>query len=310
MRNVILASLLAVLFVSPAHAGDGTGNVVGGTEVPRGKWREVVAVIGHFGTCTGTLIAPDVVLTAGHCIDASPYEVAVDSIDYDKPGGQRIAVSSARAYPKWQERYDVGILMLDHVALPHPATIASACTVKTGLVEGAPVHAVGFGLTSSTGDDDNTALREVAVPVKDPACTADEACVAGIAPGGEFTAGGRGKDSCFGDSGGPAFLDTPSGPVLVGVVSRGVADAQRPCGDGGIYVRADKVMSWVRRVTGRTYARSMCDGHADDGGDGASDGDEGGGCSTGRGAGLACLALALASACARRGSRGRRTRRA
>ncbi|MBX3162440.1 MAG: trypsin-like serine protease [Deltaproteobacteria bacterium] len=300
MHKLVIASLLLMSLATGARA-DHTGNIVGGTEVPRGAWREVVAVLGRFGTCTGTLIAPDVVLTAGHCIDASPYEVAVDTIDYAKPGGQRIAVASARAYPDWQERYDVGILMLDHVALPRPATIAAACTAKRGLVEGAQVRAVGFGVTSPSGDDDNTALHEVELPVRDPACTTDAACIAAIAPGGELIAGGRGRDSCFGDSGGPVFLDTAKGPVLAGVVSRGVANAPRPCGGGGIYVRADKVMTWVKRTTGRTFARSACDaGPADDGG---ADEEVDGGCSTGRGAGP--LGVGSLLAIARRRRRGR-----
>ena len=110
-------------------------------------------------------------------------------------------------------------------------------------------------------------------------------CGAGAAPRGEFAAGGRGTDSCFGDSGGPALLDTADGPVLVGVVSRGLAVPGAPCSNGGIYVRADKVVPWVERVTGREIARTTCAGRTDAPGE---DPDvEAGGCSVGGAASLA-----------------------
>src|SRR6188508_2660685 len=41
--------------------------IIGGTSAPAGKWPDTVAVLGPQSACSGTLIAPDVVLTAGHC---------------------------------------------------------------------------------------------------------------------------------------------------------------------------------------------------------------------------------------------------
>jgi secreted trypsin-like serine protease len=80
-----------------------------------------------------------------------------------------------------------------------------------------------------------------------------------LAPGGEFVAGGTGTaDSCFGDSGGPVYLDTPNGTVVIASVSRGVDGAQTPCGGGGIYVRTDKVIEWIEETTGRTVAKDEC----------------------------------------------------
>ncbi|MEO8703994.1 MAG: trypsin-like serine protease [Kofleriaceae bacterium] len=259
--------------------------VVGGTRVPIGKWRDVVLVINESSTCSGTLIAPDIVLTAGHCVDAKPIEVLTDTIDYARPGGDRIAVKWARAYPNWEHRYDVGVLMLEHVARGHGRTVASACTINAALEEpNASVHVVGFGLASSSGDDENSALREADLPVIDPFCAMDVACEPSVAPHGEFIAGGRGTDSCFGDSGGPVYLETPDGPALAGVVSRGLALPGAPCGNGGVYVRADKVVAWVQSITHARLTRTSCGGRADDGGTGEA---EGGGCSSGgSGAGL------------------------
>lgn len=286
-------TLACLCLLSSLAAAQPAPPIVGGTKVPYGAWPDVVAVKGLSGTCTGTLIAPDVVLTAGHCIEIEPIEIVAETTDYghDYPG-QHIPVKWSRAYPSWSERYDVGVIMLEHAARTRPRTVASACHANTRLAAGAPVRIVGFGLTTPDASDDNTELHEATVPVLDAFCEAMPGCLAAVAPRGEFAAGGRGTDTCFGDSGGPALIDAEDGPVLVGVVSRGLAVAGTPCGNGGIYVRADKVVSWIQRVTGRTLRRTTCEGRADD--PGAED-PESGGCAArgggGLGAGLALLAL-------------------
>ncbi len=258
---------------------DKPSTVVGGTVAPEGKWRDVVAVIGADATCTGTLIAPDIVLTAGHCIDIEPYEVRTDTIDYAS-GGDRIPVKWARAYPNWEDKYDIGVIMLDHVALGRARKIAPACAAREALVQGAMVHLVGFGLTAPDADS-NTQLREVDVPIMDPTCEDDASCQSAIAPHGEFLAGGLGVDSCFGDSGGPVFMETAEGPALLGVVSRGLAIPGSACGGGGVYVRADKIVSWAQSITGVDLKPAPCEGSADGEGD---DEEDLGGCSTGNSA--------------------------
>src|SRR4051794_41464608 len=65
MRRVAGAvAVVAALCASASPAGA----VVGGTPVPDGRLRYVanISIGGMFG-CTGTLIAPDWVMTAGHC---------------------------------------------------------------------------------------------------------------------------------------------------------------------------------------------------------------------------------------------------
>jgi secreted trypsin-like serine protease len=292
----ILVGLLGCLFVSPAFA---EAPIVGGSTVPPGKWRDVVAVIARDTVCTGTLIAPDIVLTAGHCIAAGPIEVRTDTLDYTAPDmGDRIAVKWARAYPGWDQRYDIGVIMLEHVARGKARRVASACNAREALVPGALVHVVGFGVARADGGGDNTTLREADVPVIDPTCTMDLACEPSIAPHGEFMAGGNGTDSCFGDSGGPVFIDTPEGPALVGVVSRGLSLPGPVCGNGGVYVRADKVVSWIQSVTGTRLDRTTCPGRAD-----GVDAIESGGCATTSGASPILGLLLLGGATWRRRAR-------
>jgi secreted trypsin-like serine protease len=289
--------VLSSIFTSTARASD--ASIVGGGNVPRGRWPDAVAVLLQDGLCTGTLIAPDVVVTAGHCIEAVPREVVIDSIDYRRAGGERIRVAWARAYPDWYRRYDVGVIVLARPAQTSPRLITSACTAREHLVPGEVVDVVGFGVATPDVSDTNTALRQASVAITDPTCTLDPACEASIAPHGEFMAGGRGADSCFGDSGGPVYAETDQGHALLGVVSRGLALPAAPCGGGGVYVRIDKVTSWIQSVTGRTLTRTTCSGRGDDGGE-----TDDTGCGAGRATrAVMLLAIAMVAIGARRRKR-------
>ncbi len=279
-------------------AGTIDAPVVGGTPVTAGAYPDVVLVVAPMALCTGTLVAPDVVLTAGHCIGINPTEVVIGSIDYSKPSGEAIAVKSATAYPDWQNQYDVGVLVLDHAAKAKPRAIAAACTATEHLDHGAKVTLVGFGLTTKAGTGSNSKLNKAQLVVDDAACTTDPACAPAVAPDGEFTAGGDGTDSCFGDSGGPLYMSTAHGDVQIGVVSRGVGTTGEPCGGGGVYIRADKVVSWIEKTTGRTIGRATCDTAADSEGDDAPAPEiTDGGCSIGGGALGVSLAAIVAALC-------------
>lgn len=314
MKNLASTILLTSLLAAATAHAEGSSSlldptlrsataaapVVGGTTVPEGKWPDAVAVLARNAMCTGTLIAPDVVLTAGHCIETDPVEVIVGSVELtDTSAGTAIAVKKAIAYPDWEHAFDVGVLVLDHPASVAPRAVASACTAKH-LVAGAKVRVVGFGLTRKDGMGDNTRLHQALLPVVDSSCTHNPACEPAVAPNGEFTAGGGGVDACFGDSGGPIYLESGHDAALIGVVSRGDGATAEPCGDGGVYVRADAVVSWIEKVTGRTLTRSTCDGPADAPAD-AEMAEDTGGCSAGRnavgaGALLGLLVLALLAA--------------
>lgn len=305
----IVCCLLVLSSVAAASSGEPppvvvttehVSPVIGGATVPEGKWRDVVLVVSQDSTCTGTLIAPDIVLTAGHCVESEPYEVITDTVDY-MHGGDHIPVKSFRAYPDWEHKFDVGVLMLDHVARGKPRAIAPACAAKQGLQDDVMVHLVGFGMSSERSGQANTKLREVDLRVVDSSCTSDEGCQSSVAPHGEFMAGGNGSGSCFGDSGGPVFLTTLDGPALVGVVSRGLAKPGTDCSDAGIYVRADKVVSWLQSVTGVDFDPSTCEVPADDPGESEP---ETGGCSAGGGSSGVAVGLVSLVGIFRRRRRG------
>jgi secreted trypsin-like serine protease len=262
-------TILAVLLAAPAACVDSESAalstdesaIVGGDIAPAGKWPDTVAVLGATGSCSGTLIAPDLVLTAGHCAGIVPTTVVANTTDYAQPGGVRVGVATTIAHPKWESTYDVALVALvEPITAVAPRALGTSCTFGDVAAD-TMVSIVGFGVTTLDGTGRNTQLKEALTAVVDPMCAAGDGCNTAVAPGGEFVAGGTGTaDSCFGDSGGPVYLDTTRGTMLIGSVSRGVYGSATPCGGGGIYVRTDKIVKWIEETTGQDLATDSCDG--------------------------------------------------
>ena len=238
----------------------GPVGVVGGAPVADGSWPDAAAVYwGDSVSCSGVLVAPNVVLTAGHC-EGNLTWVTLGTSDYDV-GGETLPIAEAHTHPDYLGTYDVTVLILGEDATVAPRAIALDCVVEDSLIVGAPVAVVGFGATDPWAAQWGTVLQEAFTEVVDPVCADLSAdCNAAVSPGGELIAGGDGVDSCSGDSGGPLYLLTPSGDYLVGLTSRGVVPAPTPCGGGGIYVRVDAVVDWIEAVSGELLPRPDCEG--------------------------------------------------
>jgi secreted trypsin-like serine protease len=290
--------------------------IVGGTNVLPGNWPDTVAVLGDQGVCTGTLIAQDVVLTAGHCAEINPTAVIANTTDYTTTGGSRVAVQRTVAYSSWENTYDVAVIVLAQpITNVTPRRVGTSCTFDA-FQSNVMVRLVGFGATDLEGKAANSQLKEAMTAVTDPVCSAGNGCNTMVAPGGEFVAGGSGTaDSCFGDSGGPVYLETPRGTVVVGAVSRGVNNSATPCGGGGIYVRTDKIVQWIEQTTSKTVMKDDCaagpsgEGSGSGTGEGGDErpdefGDVTGGCNVGGSGSASGLCLALAALLTNRRRRG------
>ena len=144
--------------------------VVGGDQAPEGLWDDCAAV--YFGNqvgCTGTLIAPNVVLTAAHCIGGID-KVKLATNDY-RQGGEELRVIQEIAHPSHWSNYDVGVLVLARDAETEPRPIAQGCILDEYLYDGAEVAIVGYGAIDQWGHQYTPLLQEAYTTVVDHDCS-------------------------------------------------------------------------------------------------------------------------------------------
>ena len=201
----------------------------------RGLDPAVVAIdIGGASLCTGSLVAPDVVLTARHCIAAAAPSIqcpttaaqvgpAVDPSTLQVLAGDDVTtatlvgVGKAIVAPAGDVLCDadVAFIVLDRSTLD----ITPLAISTTPVIAGSHVRSVGFGATSDTTAGGIKIVRE-------------HVAVEGVVTD-EFQIG---EATCQGDSGGPAFDETTG--QIVGVVSRGGGTCTGK-GAYNIYTRTD-----------------------------------------------------------------------
>ncbi|MEO5741877.1 MAG: trypsin-like serine protease [Vicinamibacterales bacterium] len=247
-------------YLANAHAlalrAGGRMRVIGGARVPVNEFLDCVAVgnDSQWG-CTGTLIAPKVVLTAGHCADFAT-RIFIGT-DVTQPGAV-VKVKRRVRHPQYHQgkHNDLMVLILeksvDGVA---PRTFAKKAKVDAA-TDG---RVMGFGNTDAGGTLGYGQKRFVDVPVASPHCRGqingeDDNVTYGCDVGLELVAGRPllARDSCTGDSGGPFYLQQGNQWLLAAATSRATDSAMNNCGDGGVYVRVDRYRTWINSIAGVT----------------------------------------------------------
>jgi secreted trypsin-like serine protease len=205
---------LALLLAAPAYAIVG-----GGTPSAEGVGRSIVTIVGSRGTfCSGALIAPELVLTAAHCLQAGAVYKIVEYGADRQP--QLRDVKNVASHPSFDMQAmtahrataDVGLLQLEAAA--NGKTAAVLAMPKTPLVAGNRFTIAGVGVTvRGEGKSGGTIRTADLIATGRPGSLQ----IRLVDPVGLGTRDGLG--ACTGDSGAPVFEDQQGVATIVGVIS-------------------------------------------------------------------------------------------
>lgn len=234
--------------------------IVGGVPALEGEFNEccLIGTRNVNGTiewfCTGVLIHPRIVVSAAHCISpVSGYVVALSTNNQNQL--RRAEIVNVRktivhpAYTRTGHLHDLSVLILQEEAQTTPVSIGTSDQLNAT----SEVELVGFGNDDVASSKGFGIKRKVTVDIvsirRNPNedLNADEA-VFRYESDLEFVAGGKGFDTCNGDSGGPVYIIQGEQRTVAGLTSRATANSVNPCGDGGIYTRLDVHQPFITSI--------------------------------------------------------------
>jgi hypothetical protein len=263
---MVLAVATALGTSSVAHAEPSdqvTPLIVGGTTatIADAPWQ--VGLISASATseyqgqfCGGTLIAPDWVATAAHCINPAltPSQLKI-LVGYDtlRTSGASRAVATSRivVHPNYDdvtEDNDVALIQLSSPVTLSSGSIETLPLASSTVPAGTSALITGWGNTAYPDTSYPTVLRKATVSI-----VSDAAC--NIPYGGSINAttmlcasnAGFTSDTCQGDSGGPLAVQVGGIWTLAGITSFGAGCATAPY--PGVYTEVSTYRDWIAGYT-------------------------------------------------------------
>ncbi len=256
-----IASALTLLGAAliPAEASAATPAIIGGTLAQEGTFPQLAFIEDKEGQvrdyCTGTVVAPTVVLTAAHCAEdteteqvrePSGYLVYTGNVEW-AASSQVSRVSRVVVYPTYNPADfsdDAALLILSTPTSAPAITLASYPSDSARLAAGAEARIAGWGDTSRAQGLLPPRLSWADTVVQSPAYCESEAPpfysgseICTIDPPENQTG------ACFGDSGGPLISPPGTGEIELGITSHiyNECETVRPT----VFTRADLIAPWV-----------------------------------------------------------------
>jgi secreted trypsin-like serine protease len=204
----------------------------------------------HF--CGGTLIAPQFVVTAAHCVegmDKSELQVLLGTSNLSATGGRRFGIKKITVHPGYVSddgglNHDIAVLELKRRA----TGFAPAAIPARGPEDNLSLLILGWGKTERSTFP--KVLQKATISTIPTAQCNGEDWLNGAVADAMFCAGlpRGGTDTCQGDSGGPAVREASGTFELVGITSwgDGCGLAKKP----GVYTNVALHRDFLARVTG------------------------------------------------------------
>jgi secreted trypsin-like serine protease len=268
LATAALATTAALAAAAPATAAAAPtahtsiigGHVASIAEFPSIAYIEFGDATGIY-SCTGSVVSPRVVLTAGHCVEnvesnslvpAHGYAVATGVGNIARIPPTNVSdVSQVLLYPGFRPTQltgDAGLLILSAPVSAPPLPLASGADAAL-LGAGTQLSIAGWGLTNPFQLEGPTRLRAGTTTVQSPEYCQQrtKGYYRSYSADAQLCAVDRSSRStrgCYGDSGGPAIAHRPDGTA----VEIGVASSVKPgciAGFPTVFTRADQINSWV-----------------------------------------------------------------
>jgi hypothetical protein len=209
-----------------------------GTPAQNCQWPTAVLISSNNALCTGTLVHPQIVVTAAHCPTVSQVRFGESANNPDRSVG----VDFCMRNPAWDPNDNNGVNGNDYAfcKLAQPVFDVPITPPMYGceldmLVPNAPAMIVGFG--NNQGENGAGIKRWAQTIVQIPVLENSEIVAVGE----------NGTAACGGDSGGPAFYQFPDGSWhAFGIVSGGP-----PCGQGAdTYALIHRAVPFIEENSG------------------------------------------------------------
>lgn len=288
LRILVLSLMVASIFQAGIVSASPDPRIINGNDASEGAWPWMAIIVyagkdpaQNYFICGGSLISPQFVLTAAHCVsdpsfysgirvdDPSKIETIIGVTTLSNQNGVRVGVEEIIVHPDYDVNTSNDIALL---RLKEPVNLRAVSVIQAGeemlWAAGQEVTLMGWGQTDPYYSVHPDTMQQAQVPI-----IADSACrstyglgfnpqtmlCAGVLSGNPSVA----IDTCYGDSGGPVVVQDGATWKQVGIVSWGneCAHDRFP----GVYTRVAAYSTWISDILNTNIrVGNLLDGLLDD----------------------------------------------